>query len=72
MNYKQLIEKLHQLGLVNDYDWMGYWQSPGDGRYVIRMNGEEMDPGHVIDLLDSYSELLEQTEVNHELAVTTD
>jgi hypothetical protein len=61
MNYDEMIEKLHSLGLDNDYDWYGDWSAPGVGQYVIRMNGKEMEPGQVIELLESYSELLAQT-----------
>lgn len=61
MIYDEMIKKLHSLGLNNDYDWVGDWQAPSHGSYVIRMNGEEMEPGQVIELLDDYGALLEQT-----------
>jgi hypothetical protein len=43
-----------------EYDWYGDWQGPGVGKYVIRCNNEEIEPGDVISLLDDYNDLLEQ------------
>lgn len=44
----------------SDYDWVGDWQGPGVGKYVIRYNDEELEPGDVIDSLRSYEDLVEQ------------
>ncbi len=43
-----------------DYDWHGDWQGPGVGKYVIRCNDEEIEPGDLIALLNDYNDLLEQ------------
>lgn len=58
-----------------EYDWYGDWQSPGHGKYVIRCNDKELEPGFVIELLDDYNDLLEQVirtfRGEHELKTNT-
>lgn len=43
-----------------EYDWLGDWQGPEHGKYVIRADGREMEPHEVIDILNDYQDLLEQ------------
>ena len=59
--YAEIISRLSKFGIGNEYDWLGDWQGPGCGTYVIRSNGKEMEPGDVVDLLDRYADLLTQT-----------
>jgi hypothetical protein len=44
----------------HEYDWDGEWAAPGYGTYAIYEDGEELEPGRVIELLKQYQDLLEQ------------
>jgi phage major head subunit gpT-like protein len=59
--YTEILASVSRLGIANTYDWLGDWQGPGSGQYVIRRNDKEMEPGEVIALLDDYADLIEQT-----------
>ena len=37
--------------MMIEYDWVGNWEAPGHGKYVIRENGKELEPGDVINRL---------------------
>ena len=43
-----------------EYDWLGDWQGPKHGKYVIRQDDQEMEPSEVIAILDDFQDLLEQ------------
>ena len=43
-----------------EYDWLGDWQGPEYGKYVIRQDDREMEPSEVIAILDDYQDLVEQ------------
>ena len=43
-----------------EYDWLGDWQGPKHGKYVIRQDDQEMEPSEVIAILDDYQDLIEQ------------
>lgn len=43
-----------------EYDWLGDWEGPGFGKYVIRENGREMEPHEICDKLNELQDLLLQ------------
>ena len=42
------------------YDWLGSWEYPGNGEYVIREDGRELEPSEVIDYIRRLQDLLLQ------------
>jgi len=42
------------------YDWLGSWEGPEHGEYVIREDTKELEPSEVIQLLNDYQDLIEQ------------
>ena len=52
MNIKNTIDK--------EYDWVGDWEAPGYGAYVIREDSRELEPGEVIEYIKRLQDILLQ------------
>jgi len=49
-----------KMTIDKEYDWVGNWEAPGFGKYVIRENGRELEPYEVISYINRLHDLLLQ------------